>query len=334
MLNHTVVFVNSGTARKDAVEKFIGRQIAGAVLHADGHDIASAYRKNTILNLAASWKAVARTAGVFKFSEGSKATGFTDIAKSMGAFKGYRVEASKTHNGFAVEFVRQSDGEAFSAEVTIGDGIGCCTMGLDGSGGLGTEFYAVMGRYAQNNGKRFLADDYLSGINSYRRTEQALSFALKSGDTGVLLPGLQNRVYGYNMRPKNQQDHDMNLARLALAGLRNVQELFPEVRRLRYDPATDRFSDSRGDAEDKVTAALKDRDARAFGLGRSTIARRHHEPDHQGRGHQGRQVRKPHCLFAGRCGDGRTHGESWGDGAGGVQPGAAQLHGWQQDRPR
>ena len=71
--------------------------------------------------------------------------------------------------------MRQSDGEAFSAEVTTGDGIGCCTMGLDGSGGLGTEFYAVMGRYARNNGKRFLADDYLSGINSYRRTEQALS---------------------------------------------------------------------------------------------------------------------------------------------------------------
>lgn len=322
MLNHTVVFVNSGTARKDAVEKFIGRQIAGAVLHADGHDIASAYRKNTILNLAASWKAVARTAGVFKFSEGSKATGFTDIAKSMGAFKGYRVEASKTYNGFAVEFVRQSDGEAFSAEVTIGDGIGCCTMGLDGSGGLGTEFYAVMGRYAQNNGKRFLADDYLSGINSYRRTEQALSFALKSGDTGVLLPGLQNRVYGYNMRPKNQQDHDMNLARLALAGLRNVQELFPEVRRLRYDPATDRFSDSRGDAEDKVTAALKDRDARAFGLGRSTIARAVITSQIiKGEAIKADRFESPIAYSLADVGMDEPMAESWGDGAGGVQPG-------------
>lgn len=320
------VFVNARTASKGAVEKLIARQVAGAQLRKDKHDIASAYRKNTILNLAANWKAVARKAGVFKFGEGSKADGFAEIAKSMGAFKGYRVEVTKNYGGFNVEFARESDGRGFSAEVTEHQSVRCCTMGLDGSGGLGTEFYAVMGRYAQNNGKRFLADEYLSGINSYRRTEQALSFALKSGDTGVLLPGPQNRVYGYNTQPKTQEEHDKNLARLALAGLRNVQELYPDVRRLRYDPATDRFSDSQGDAEDKVAKALKGKDARAFGLGRSTVARAVITSQIiKGEAIKADKFESPIAYSLADVGLDESMAEGWGDDAGGVQPGLRRF---------
>lgn len=322
----TSVFVNARTASKGAVEKLIARQVAGAQLRKDKHDIASAYRKNTILNLAANWKAVARKAGVFKFGEGSKATGFAEIAQSMGAFKGYRVEVTKNYGGFNVEFARESDGSGFSAEVTEHQSIRCCTMGLDGSGGLGTEFYAVMGRYAQNKGKRFLADEHLSGINSYRRTEQALSFALKSGDTGVLLPGPQNRVYGYNTQPKTQEEHDKNLARLALAGLRNVQELYPDVRRLRYDPTTDRFSDSQGDAEAKVTAALKDKDARAFGLGRSTVARAVITSQIiKGETIKADKFESPIAYSLADVGLDEPMAEGWGDDAGGVQPGLRRF---------
>ena len=85
-----------------------------------------------------------------------------------------------------------------------------------------TEFYAVMGRYAQNNGKRFLADDYLSGINSYRRTEQALSFALKSGDTGSCCLARRTACTATTCGPEPAGSRH-EPGRLALAGLRNAK---------------------------------------------------------------------------------------------------------------
>jgi hypothetical protein len=267
-------FVTDGLDSK-AAERYIGRQIAGAHLTSQGHDLASGYRKGTLQQLASTWRAISKNAGFFKLPTATDATKVADIAADLGAFKGYDVSVSGFFDSGHIEFTRRVDAKTFSAEYRIDAGrMVCCTMGLKDAAGLGTEFYAVMGQLAQNAGVAFVADSTLSGVNTYRRTEQAMSYALKSGRTDVLQPGPQNRVYGYNAKASTTEQHDANIARLALAGLRNVEELFPGVRNLKYDPATDKFTDARGtDAEPTITKALVDKEARAFGLGRSSIAR-------------------------------------------------------------
>lgn len=322
--NGSSFFINQGAASQEAVEKLVNRQIAGAYLHKAKHDIAGAYRKGTVLKLADSWKRIAKAGGAFKLGVTSKGAGFSEAAESMGAFKGYEVAELRSYTGFEAIFTREKDGREFRASINDnGQSIDCCTMGLEGSGGLGTEFYAVLSSYAANNDKRFVADDMLSGVNTYRRTEQALSFALRSGDTGVILPGLTNRVYGYNSKPKTREDHDKNLARLALAGMRNVEELFPDVRRLRYDPETDKFTDSRGrDAEPAVKDALANKDARAFGLGRSTIARAVITSQIiKGEEVKAEQFASPIAYSLADVGIDEPMAESWGDERGGVTPG-------------
>lgn len=274
MRDGTASFIQKAPSM-DVAKRYISRQVAGAYLDSTGFDIAGAYRKGTTQKVAATWKAISKAGGFFKLPGAVDGKTFEQIADDLGAFKGYVVDVVGNTRTGHVTFRQKATGIEHSADYTNFDGVmECCTMGLRGAGGLGAEFYAVMGQLAENLGSSFKADDVLSGINAYRRTEQALSYALKSGRTDVLLPGPQNRVHGYNERPKTQEDHDLNIARLAIAGMRNAEELFPDVRRLSYDPATDKFMDSRGnDAEQMVKAALEDPEARAFGLGRSAIAR-------------------------------------------------------------
>lgn len=258
----------------DAAKRYIGRQVAGAYLDSTGFDIAGAYRKGTVQKVASTWKAISKAGGFFKLPGTVSGKTFEQVAEELGAFKGYEVEVIGGTRTGTVMFKQTATGAEPSASYTNYNGVmECCTMGLRGAGGLGTEFYAVMGQLAENLGSSFKADDVLSGINAYRRTEQAMSYALKSGRTDVLLPGPQNRVHGYNNKPKTQADHDLNIARLAIAGMRNAEELFPDVRRLSYDPATDKFTANGRDAEQMVKDALENPEARAFGLGRSSIAR-------------------------------------------------------------
>lgn len=259
----------------EQIKTYVSRQAAGYHLKEIGHDIASAYRKGKILQIANAWREIAKVGGAFKLPDVSGSADFAQVAKDMGAFKGYEVESNLGSDGFGWVKFKAASGVTHHADVSgWGGRLQCCTMGLAGGGGLGSEFYAVLAVVAKNMGKRFVADDFLSGINSYRRTEQAFSYAIKTGDTGVLLPGGQNRVYGYNQRPETQEDHDKNIARLALAGMRNVQEIFPDVRRYSYDAQADVFTDSQGrNADAVIDRLLKEPEARAFGLGRSTVAR-------------------------------------------------------------
>lgn len=272
-LDGIATFISGGKRLTEkAAVQFTQNQLAAEYLHKRGFDLADTYRKSTVLKIAEGWKALAKKAGAFKYPGSNiKSTSFKEIAAAMGLFKEYRVDVEYDEE---VIFTDRKSGKALSATIIErADEIGCCTLGLAGSQ-LGVPFYTVAGKMAENIGKKFVADTSLSAINTYRRTEQALSYALKSGDTGVMLPGPQNRVYGYNEKPKTQQDHDWNIARLALANMRNVEELIPDVRRWSYDPATGQFVDSKGaSAEEAVNAALADADVRALGIGRTTIAR-------------------------------------------------------------
>lgn len=272
-LDGIATFISDGKRLSEqAAIQFTQNQLAADYLHKRGFDLASVYRKGTILKIAEGWTALAKKGNAFKFPGAqTKSTSFPEIAMAMGLFKDWKVTVEFDE---VVEFQNRANGTSKQAIlIERRDTMACCTMGLAGSD-LGTPFYAVAGKLAENMGKRFVADTSLSVINTFRRTEQALSYALKTGNTGVVMPGPQNRVYGYNEKPQTQQDHYENIARLALANMRNVEEAIPEVRRWSYDPKTSRFVDSRGNSvEDKVEARLKERDVRAFGIGRTTLAR-------------------------------------------------------------
>lgn len=259
--------------KEGAVRQF-KNMVAAPVISKSGFDLISAYRKGTSLKLAQTWRGLAGKQGAFKLPGKSKSLSFKQVADEIGAIKDYDIAAEGDSRFQTMTFADRKTGEQFEASLSVFGGVlQCCTIGLAGSK-VGSDFYAVASEWARNKGLSFRADPILSVINTYRRTEQAVSYALKTGDTGVTLPGWQNRVYGYNEKPKTKEDHDMNIARLLLAGMRNVLEIDPEMQRLRYDPESGKFTDSKGaDAEAQAGEFLKNKDARAAGMGRSTLAR-------------------------------------------------------------
>lgn len=259
---------------KDGAIRQFRNIVAAPFIHKAGFDIASHYRKGTALKLAQTWRNLAGKQGTFKLPARSKSLDFAEVAKEIGALSGYNIDV-QGKNRKNITFTDKSSGAEFDASISMLNDktFKCCTIGLDRSK-IGSEFYAVTSEWARNNGYAFESDETLSAVNGFRRTEQATSYALKTGDSGVILPGVQNRVYGYNENPQTKEDHDMNIARLLIAGMRNAIEVDPDIRRLRYAPDTGKFTDSRGnDAEATVKAFLSSKDARASGMGRSTLAR-------------------------------------------------------------
>lgn len=269
---HSFTMGNNWT-KEGAIRQF-RNLVTAPFIHKAGFDIAEHYRKGTSLKLAQTWRSLAGKQGTFKLPARSKSLDFAEVAKEIGALSGYDIDV-QGNNRKNIAFTDKSSGAEFDAAISMLNDktFKCCTMGLDGSK-IGSEFYAVASEWARNNGFSFASDTTLSAVNGFRRTEQATSYALKTGDTGVILPGVQNRVYGYNENPRSKEDHDMNIARLLIAGMRNAMEVDPDIRRLRYEPETGKFTDSNGnDAEATVKAFLSNKDARASGMGRSTLAR-------------------------------------------------------------
>ncbi|WNO06064.1 LPD38 domain-containing protein [Rhodoferax mekongensis] len=275
-VGYGISFVESRNAMSySEIVRFTKAQLAAPLIHDSGFDITSAYRKGTALKIAQKWKELAKAKGVFSLPGKSVNKQFEYVARELKAFAGYTVSMDVFGEGFNVSFLDKSTSRSYEAQVELRRGyMECCTMNLAGSKGLGTEFYAVASEWARVNGYKFKSAETLSSINTARRTEQALSYSLKTGETGIIMPGSQNRVYGYNEDPKTQEDHDMNIARLALANMRNMLELDPDFSRLRYDPETGRFSLQGGkDGEPWVKEFLAKQDVRAYGVGRSTLAR-------------------------------------------------------------
>lgn len=151
------------------------------------------------------------------------------------------------------------------------------TMGLgEAKGtGIGAVWYQIAARFARNVGMRIAPDTILTTVNQYRRTENMVSAALRTPEAGAMVPGMGQRIYGWNLQASRKGEHDANIVRLMLASLRNVRELAPGITNVRYDLAKGKFfkrSDG-SDGEMNVKLMLADRDARAMGLGRKAMAR-------------------------------------------------------------
>lgn len=271
----------TGYATLDMAKKFVKRFIASKDLFRRGYDLLTATDKAD--KLVGAWKDLSAKDGSTRYQRGDVAgLPMKALAHKLGITRKYDVNVITEkidNNSFAyvLEFTDKATGADQSAmlEVNKVDGkkVAIAHTASLTKGGLGAGVYQMFAEFAASKGIQIHPDDSLSGINTYRRTEQMLSAAFRTGKSDVMIPHEVQRVYGFNPNASTEQEHNDNIARLLLAGLRNAQELMPQLDKLTYTPETGAFTYNGKDAEHIVKKMLMDNDARAFGLGRSTLAR-------------------------------------------------------------
>ena len=279
-----------GYASKKAVQAFAQRQTAAYDLRAKGFDLASTLDKQQQYDLLDAWRTMERVPAEGSVNGSHKYAGIQavsqslkDIANDMGITQDYDLTVERdiqdqSTTSFNLVFKHKVSGTEFGARLEQHQEAGKRFLSANtlemGKGGLGAAFYQLAAEYAARRNLVLRPESALSGINSYRRTEQQLSAALRTGKSNVMVPHPTQRVYGFEDNASRKESHDANLVRLILAGLRNAKELVKDFAKLRYVPETGTFTDAKGkNKEAAVQKLLADVDARAFGLGRSTLAR-------------------------------------------------------------
>ena len=273
---------DDGHVTLPAMKKFVARQTAAIDLRARGFDLAHSLPRADVKRLVMSWKGLNESAT--KYKRGAKPSmTIKDIAADMGITERFDVsvidgEPLPGEVSRNVVFTNKQTGADFTTifiETKVdGKRVLQLNTTMMGKGGLGGAAYQLAAEYAVRRNMVIEPESQLSGINSYRRTEQQLSAALRTGKSNIMVPHDVQRVYGFDPNAVTQEQHDDNLARLLIANYRNTKELVPNLDKLRYHPETDSFTNSKGaNIEEKIRLLLENVDSRAFGLGRSTLAR-------------------------------------------------------------
>ena len=140
----------------------------------------------------------------------------------------------------------------------------------------GTLFYAIAHQWAFNNGKTIVPDSGLTSINSYRRTSNMISAALRAGSTRHMKPHGDQGIKGW----KEGADR-ANLAAMLRREMDTVFAAAPQLQDVRYDVATGRFRHARTGAAigekrlaSMAESALGDQPwSNAYGVGENTAKR-------------------------------------------------------------
>lgn len=272
-----------GYATEKGVKDFVRRFVAAKELIRMKFDLADTTPKETRDRLVDSWKALAETDGAKRYGKSEPNLPMKAIAAKMGVTSVYDVSVhtenmDPENRNMLVEFTGKAQGDVQAALLELtkegGKWYGTAQTSSLHRGGMGAAFYQMAAEYAAPRNIEIRPDGSLSGVNTYRRTEQMLSAAFRTGKSNVMTPAPTQRIYGFNNKASTEQEHKDNIARMLLAGLRNARELAPGLDALVYHPETGAFTDSDGNNKERdVKMMLMDIDARAFGLGRSTLAR-------------------------------------------------------------
>lgn len=275
-----------GYATLDGAKAFVHRYVASKELRDRKFDLLSTVTPTEKKKLVQAWKKFNQAAGVRRYAQADKNLPMKAIAQQMGITKNYDVRISNEvmdsdARTVVVEFTNLAKdhlGEQQMAilELNKVDGKWLGTANTSGliRGGMGAAVYQMFSEYAASRDITIHPDHSLSGVNTYRRSEQMLSAAMRLDKSNVMVPHPVQRLYGFNNEAKTPKEHDDNIARMLLAGLRNARELVPDVDGLTYEPETGEFFDDIGKlANEDVEEILHTTDARAFGMGRSTLAR-------------------------------------------------------------
>jgi hypothetical protein len=272
-----------GYATETFAKDFVHRFVAAKDLEARKFDILSAVPAEQAALAVQAWQKMSQVDGVRRYGKSQSDLSLNGIAKSLGLARDNHVNVvtEELEDGLPallVEFENKASGDSQSAMLEVnllkGKKIAIAHTESLTRGGLGGGVYQMFAEYAAGHDLQIHPDTSLSGVNTYRRTEQMLSAALRTGKSNVMIPHEVQRVYGFNAEASTPQEHDDNLARLLLTTLRNARELVPALDNLHYSPETGVFTDGKGaDMDRAVRLLLMDNDARAFGMGRSTLAR-------------------------------------------------------------
>lgn len=275
---------DEGFATLQGVKDYVRRLAAGRQLGREGFDLAKTITKQQARDLVENWRGLAGIEKAYRYGKApAGAKSIPEIAAGMGITNAYNItvdisEGDTGATAYNVNFRPKDGGQTYSATIELHQVAGrkhltASTIGLGGST-LGGAFYQLAAEMAVRNGMKLSPEGQVSGINSYRRTEQMISAALRTGKSNAMVPHYIQRVHGFNDDAKTVEQHNENLTRLLLAAVRNVREIAPELADVVYHPEANAYTMPDGSPADRLmTEVLARPDARAFGLGRAQIAR-------------------------------------------------------------
>ena len=268
------------------VRDYHRRMIAASALFTRGFDLFTSVPRAARRRVAEAWVKIRGVSGAAEFQRSiprevgeSMKQRFQRIADEMLVGTPFTMRVSLMGGDWFSIMVRRGneDWQEANLEVANSKQMVFHTAGLERGSSAGKAVYQVGAAFAAEAGMTIIADPTgLTGINTYRRSEQMFSAAVRAGASGMS-PGIGQRVYGWNERATGDEQHERNMVRLALATARNAAELVPEVRDMSYDIGADRFEWRRERSlespEDLLRRRLADKDVRAVGISRSTLAR-------------------------------------------------------------
>lgn len=279
-----------GNGSKNAVQAYVKRQAVAADLRGRGFDLAEVVNPQQARAIVDAFRALEKVEpsedgkGARRYGKPGRASNsFREIAADMGLTGTYDINVTRdpldpNETLTNVTFANRETGKVNSLLIKEIRANGMKYIELNtiemGKGGLGAAAYQMAAEYAARRSLSIRPESQMSAINSYRRTEQMLSAALRTGKSNIMVPHPSQRVYGFNENANRVEQHEQNLARLLLAGLRNARELVPNLDALNYNPESGVFTNEKGgDQGAQIDRLLSSVDSRALGLGRSTLAR-------------------------------------------------------------
>lgn len=260
------------------VSDFIRRNAAAIELNRQKFDLLSAVDADTADRLADYWMAAGQNPKALELTMddepmiGEKPTqALARIANARAGALGMKASVGQYGGGLQLMLTDKDGDEHMVGLETIKglktQAVTVHAAGLTKGSGAGKVIYSIVGSWAAERGILVVADsDGLTAVNAVRRTENGLSAAARGND--AMVPGVAQRVYGYNDKTKSEEDARKNLARLAIAQLRNVLELAPEAADLVYTPETGKFDD-----EALLAKLIQRPEVRKNSLGRTSFAR-------------------------------------------------------------
>ena len=292
---------NMVRARALMKERYVADVDAGAVSQPESNDPLSGVAIDQKARVIRGWEKLAESPKAF-LTRRSTSKDPQQIAKDMG-LEGVVKVSALAENPFLSWFeIRLPDGtratinympdwsarwqESRPKEAERkGPGAYLDAQGLRGQG-YGRLAYQIALTWAHNNRVKLYPDPSgVTFINTFRRTEQMISAALKFGSTKYLEPHSDQRIDGWISDPESQEDEDNNLARLIMRSYKNVEQAMAGVAKfgeIRYNFKSLRFEDASGNkitAKDFdelsgiVRAVAKNAPSSDTGIGRTTLAR-------------------------------------------------------------
>ncbi len=232
----------------------------------------------------AVWSRIAELPGAFRFSH-TEATDPKTIARDLGVDR-VLVNLENNDMGFGEGYIDMQfiDGSFTQVHYYTKEHEAYVDAANMVKGGFGAQAYALALTWAANNKYVLVPDPAgLSLINTYRRTEQMFSAALRLNTTKYMRPHPDQGLFGWIKNPATDAQETHNLALLALTTYENVMKADPDVRgklidtlsHLHYNFEEEAFENGKGQPvpRQRWDELAKTDASRAVGSGITTLQR-------------------------------------------------------------